>query len=506
MSDHAQPIVGGGDQPSAFSISNYVPPGPVARSFIVGSQLVRFLMGPVGGGKTTSALFACLAYTARMPPCTDGVIRAKGVIVRTDYRTLYKTTLPSWFQWFPRDFPGGKFTGGADRPATHELNFSTGKGRKIELTVEFQALGDKRIEDILRGWEGSWALMEEADLLEREAMTFLLQRTSRFPPRRLLPPETVIKPCVLGSLNPPSTPDHWVVKAFLEEHRPDMMLFQQPSGLSPDAENLKNLPPGYYERIAANAPEWEVQRFVHGKIGWDRSGMPVYPDFDQRIHLSRQPLAPVPNEPIFIGLDCSGLHPAAIVVQRGRDLRLRVLEEVYEGRAGPTRFTDILMARLETTFRNNPIGAGYYDPTNDFGADKEAGDQSWIDVLRRALKCPLHAAPTNEPAIRIDAVRNLLLMPHGVNGRMITVNQSGCKMLVEGFLARYRYKLKTDGTVVNADKPRPEKNEHSNVHDALQYACLGLLGRAGVISSAAKGMRPGVMTTAGKFVVRPFKV
>src|SRR5574337_1125687 len=151
---------------SAFSIANYRPPGPVARAFIQSTKIAPFIMGPVGSGKTTAAIFSNLRYTALMPVCSDGVIRAKGVVVRSDYRTLWRTTLPSWWQWFPRDFPGSTFTGGPDRPSTHELPFTTPRGRKIELTVEFAALGSHRIEDALRGWEGSGAHMEEADLME----------------------------------------------------------------------------------------------------------------------------------------------------------------------------------------------------------------------------------------------------------------------------------------------------------------------------------------------------
>ena len=171
----------------AFSIANYRPPGPVAEAFIRSPSLVSTIMGPVGSGKTTAAIFRRLRYTAMMPPCRDGVIRAKGVIVRQDYRTLWRTTIPSWWEWFPRDFPGSTFVGGGDRPSQHDLVFTTPRGRKIELSVEFSALGSHRIEDVLRGWQGSWAWMEEADLMEEAALNFLIQRTNRYPPRRELP-------------------------------------------------------------------------------------------------------------------------------------------------------------------------------------------------------------------------------------------------------------------------------------------------------------------------------
>ncbi len=39
----------------------------------------------------------------------------------------------------------------------------------------------------------------------------------------------------------------------------------------------------------------------------------------------------------------------------------------------------------------------------------------------------------------------------------------------------------------NAEHPRPEKNEHSNVHDAGQYLCMGLVGRTQAMDQAARG-------------------
>jgi hypothetical protein len=491
-----------------FSIANYRPPGPVAEAFIRAPERVPFIMGPVGSGKTTAALFRCLRYSASIPRCKDGVIRAKGAIVRSDYRTLYGTTLPSWHSWFPPTYPGSKFIGGADRPATHEIAFTTPRGQRMEIIIEFKALGDKRIEDIMRGWEGTWALMEEADLMSEDALDFLFQRSNRYPRRELLEGEASLKRCVMGSLNPPGSPDHWIVRRFIQRKKADgsdntgdEKLYVQPSGLSPQAENIPNLADGFYEELAANSPDYHVQRFVHGKVGWDRSGMPVYPEFDPRQHVAPVKLKPTPGVPIFLGLDCSGLHPAAVIVQRGASLQIRVLEEFYFDRMGPTRFTEMLVAGLQERYRDCPLERGFYDPSNDYGADKEGGEQSWIDILMRALGRPLNPAPTNEVPLRVECVRNLLMQPIG-EARGLLVSP-GCTMLIDGFMARYRYKLNPDGTIQNRANPRPEKNAWANPQDALQYVCLGLIGRAGSIASAAAGIRPGAgQTGSGNGVMK----
>ncbi|MBV1706300.1 MAG: hypothetical protein KGQ37_03745 [Hyphomicrobiales bacterium] len=480
-----------------FDLSKYKPPGPVAAAFIRDdTSAVPAIMGPVGSGKTNAAIFKILRHVALMPKLRNGRIVAKGTAVRTDYRTLYKTTLSTWHQWFPKDYAKGNFVGGADRPAVHELVFTTPRGQIIDLTMEFQALGDKRIEDVMRGWEGSFGWLNEIDLLAQSALEFLQQRVPRFPRQADVADGATLRPLVIADLNPPGDPDHWIVKDFIDTPKAGYKLYQQPSGLAPDAENVANLPSGYYQRLAETMEPWNVQRFVYGKVGYDRSGLPVYPEFDERLNIAKTPLKPIPGQSIFIGMDAA-LHPAAVIGQRGPDLQLRIYEELYFDRVGPTRFGEMLAAALQERYRDSPVGYVFYDPSADYGADKEGGEQSWIDIVRKALGVPCLPAPSNEIALRVEAVRNLIVMPLTADKRALVVDPARCPMLIKGFMSHYRYKLNPDGNLVNAGTPRPEKNAHANVHDAAQYLCLGLLGRAGAIASAAKGFRPGTTTQHG---------
>ena len=358
-----------------FSIANYRPPGPVAAAFINDREHdACLIMGPVGSGKTNALIFKLLRTVATLvPPLKSGVIQAKAALVRADYRTLYATTLPTWWGWFPQDYPGSDWVGGADRPASHGVRFITPRGRKIELFMEFKALGDKRVEDVMRGWEGTIFLTNETDLMTEDELEFGLQRTRRFPRRADIEHDAALPSFVFGDLNAPGDPENWVVKRFLDKSLPRHKLYVQPSGLSPQAENIDNLQPGYYRALAETMEPWKVDRFVHGKIGYDRSGLPVYPEFDQRLNVSATPLTPLAGVPIHIGLD-GFLHPAAVIVQRRPNLQIAVLEEFYFGRVGPTRFGEMLAAALEERYRDSPVGHVFYDPSADYGADKEGGE------------------------------------------------------------------------------------------------------------------------------------
>ena len=42
-----------------------------------------------------------------------------------------------------------------------------------------------------------------------------------------------------------------------------------------------------------------------------------------------------------------------------------------------------------------------------------------------------------------------------------------CTQLIKGFRSGYRYKVKKNGEM----EDKPDKNEFSHIHDALQYGC-----------------------------------
>ena len=58
-----------------------------------------------------------------------------------------------------------------------------------------------------------------------------------------------------------------------------------------------------------------------------------------------------------------------------------------------------------------------------------------------------------------------------VGGRPAFRLDGRCEMIRRGFMGKYQYrKMQVGGADRYSD--RPEKNEYSHIHDALQYACL----------------------------------
>lgn len=479
----------------SFEVFRYVPPGPVAAAFIRASDQTPFIMGPVGGGKTTACAFKRLASAALQPTCLDGIKRDKWVVVRSSYRDAEKSVLASWQQWFPKTYPGSSWTGGADRPVTHTLRFQlqdsrTGEyGAKIEAVTEFVGLGDQTIEAKMRGVEFTCAWMNEADTLGRNALSYLSQRLGRYPRKVLLPPNAPLLRMIIGDFNAPDM-DNWIYEDFVENPKHGFKLYEQPSGRSAEAENLANLQDGYYDRMVASEEPWFVRRFVDNKFGFSRDGKPVYEEFNDTLHMVEN-IEPDPRLPLLIGMD-AGLTPAAVFAQPGPDGQLRLVDEVVPGQGyGASRFAAEVLERILQRYPGVPWIRAWCDPAAQYGADREGGELAWVETVSSVLGFPVQipAGGSNELGLRLDAVRHELVTTiDGHRPRMI-VSRKGCPMIVRGFASAYRYRKRPDGAPSQWE-PTPEKNKYSHPHDALQYVVLGHRGRQSVVT-AGRSSAPG---------------
>lgn len=445
------------------------PPGPVCAAFVADVEsTAALIMGPFGSGKTSGGVIKPFTFAQALRPCLDGVTRAKFAVVRDTYPNLDKTVIASWHSWVPRGL--GRFVDSA--PRLHELAFDWG-GRRVEIAVEFVALGENRIEDVMRGWEGTGAYVNEADLLAPGVISYLLGRIGRFPPKNL---GGCSRSMLWADCNAPDTDNH-VYTDFVESPRPGFRFYRQPGGREAGAENVENLPPGYYERLAAANPDWWVRRFVDNQFGASREGKPVYPEFDDRRHVAPAPLLPVRGLPLIVGADAGGT-PAASLWQRLPAGQWRGLDELVcpdEETWGPTAFGERLNALLAEPryagWRPEQI-RGWGDPASQYAGQ---ADEAWLDVVSRTTGIRFRPAPSNSPAIRLEAVRRPLTRSGAGGVPMLQISPT-MRVTRKGFNSHYRFRRINVGEGRYADEP--EKNHWSHVHDAGQYAILGGGGHA----------------------------
>ena len=472
-----------------FSIA-WAPPGPVAAGFIKSTARVKMIMGPWGSGKTSTCLMEPVYAAMNMPVSPiDGIRHYKHSIVRDTYRNLTATTIPSWHEWVPKEL--GQWNG--EPPMSHQIPFDPGDGKGlVDLEVEFIALGEHRVEDVMRGWQGSSAYINEADRLPRDVLTYLKGRVGRFPGTRH--GDDGDRRFVSLDMNAPDT-ENWTYEDFVDTDDPDLAdyeFYRQPSGLSPLAENIKNLPKGYYDELAVGQPKWWVRRMILNQFGYSREGLPVYEEWNEEIHVAANELMPVRGLILVIGFD-AGLTPAATICQQMPNGQWRILDEICTLGFGPTRFSELVNQMLATEKYRGMEAVGYADPSAAYGEDKEAGEESWIDTVANKTGIRILPAPSNQISLRQEAVRLPLtrLIDGHIPGLLLSPT---CKVLRKGFNSGYRYKRQQ---LIGQDRysDTPEKNEFSHVHDALQYPLLGagdqndLRGRKTKSQGAARQIR-----------------
>lgn len=430
--------------------AEYTPPGPVAEAFLHDPAFVSGIMGPIGSGKTTACIVKALLASARQPKDKQGRRRSRGAIIRNTYPELKTTTIKSWHEWVPQDC--GRWQ--PEGPPTHFVNGPDG----LDMEVMFLALD--RPEDVrkLLSLELTWAYINEAKEVPKAILDGLTGRVGRFPPVR---DGGCNGPQILMDTNPPDS-DHWWYK-LAEEQRPEGFAFhRQPGGRTPDAENLDNLPPGYYARaVAGKHPDW-IKVYVDGEYGFVRDGKPVYPEYADSFHC--RPFELVEKHGIHVGLDF-GLTPAAVIGQRLPSGQWRTRHELVTEDMGVTRFGTELARVLRERFTGWTVTITG-DPA---GEGRDHDERTAFDILKA---CGIEAkkASTNDWTPRRDAVAGA--MGRVIDGEPGFLVHPDCRVLRKALQGGYCLRRMA---VVGQEryKDAPDKNEYSHVAEAQQYMMLG---------------------------------
>lgn len=510
-----------------FSIWKYTPPGQVAQAYIVSQGPIDLIRGPWGSGKTVATVFKVTRHVAvDFAVCRDGWVHARAAAIRATYREMAKTALASWHEFFPRNGPFTRrpilenYQGGIDRPVKHILEWKVvrrwykARGQweeretPVRLEMEFGAIGSQNLDSFFKGYEISIGWGNECDLLEESVMGRLYGRTGRYPPQSEIMPweaerlgvhvdpdtgvEAIRQPrIVCGDFNPPDEAN-WTYQREIEEPEkwPTYNFFAQPSGLSSRAENRAGKSRMKYEEEekAFGGPKSpDSRRNVHGEYAAKADGAPIYAgDFALEKHRAGEPLQPVRELPLLLGMDAGGT-PAAVILQPMPSGQMRYLRELTTDPktiTGPVRFAQALMHLLLQEFSGMAVTAAYGDPAAQYGADTQAGDRSWMETVSAILSVNIRPTWTNELGARIEALRlQMRDIDATTPGLLIDPR---CTWTLRGLVSQY--KATKNSTEGKTGTLIIDKNQYSHVVEAGQYAVLGYRG-AGMASQAAAAVR-----------------
>lgn len=494
-----------------FSLTRYNPPGPVGAAYIESMGPIDVIMGPGGSGKTVASAIKPIRFAAmHMPIGNDGTIRAKVTVIRDNFRSLYRTTLQSWLDWFPVSLHPD-FSGGQDRPACHKLKISTvrlidGVAREVplEIQVDFFAVGDLNFELIFKSYETSFAWATEADGLDWLAIPFFFSRTGRYPSLRDLAPGAIRPRVMAVDMNPPA-PKHPLYMAarrgsFREDFDPagneerSINFFEQPSGLSDAAENRAGKSRADYELEMRTMPKDQSRRMVEGKVGRVKDGLPVYDeDFDRERHVAPVALEVLSGLPLHLGFDQGGQsggagQPAAYGFQVAPNGQHRGLFSLAcPSGTGIERFVDQLVPILRhPRFRGIPPGKWTGDPAGFFGGDKVYNTPAFFEILTRALGHRIDPSPSQEWPHRLESLGAIMRRSISRDVPKFVLCPVHCQQLIDALEGEYRFGKRHDGTY----DPKPIKNTAANAAEAAQYGILGVDGVASIAETIARGVNP----------------
>lgn len=463
----------------------YSAAGPTIARFHASDAFMREVRGPLGSSKTTGCVNEILARVCEQRPDASGARRSRWAVIRASYRQLETTTVPSWKQWATDEL--GTFS--MSEPFTHRLRFPLPDGTRVEADVIFLACDTHDAEEKLRGLELTGVWINEAREVSKNVVDFALGRLGRYPPKRDGGPSWY------GAIidTNQTAPDHWLSKLFDEVKPEGWEQFVQPGGViqnddgqwveNPAAENVQNLPAGYYLKQMAGQSEQWVRVFLANQPDYVQDGRPVFPEYRDHVHVAAQPLAPLPGLPLIVGFD-AGLSPAAVFGQRTGRGQWRILAELVGEDIGMSRFGELVASMLSQWFGGIAEVEVWGDPAA--GARSQTDERTALSVMQAALRdCAVRPAPTNAPAARLEAVRRpLTRMVDGEPGFLLS---PACKRLRRALAGGYAFRrLKVDG---ERYEDTPRKDEHSHVSDALQYLLAGG-GEFRAVTARPKHLRP----------------
>jgi hypothetical protein len=427
-------------------------PTKTCKEFMASDSKMRVLMGPVGSGKSVASCFEVIRRASQQAPNKQGIRKSRVAIVRETARQLQDTTIKTFLDWFPTGVCGNFMR------TTKTFFFKVGD---VECEVMFRALDDADDVANLNSLELTFAWFNECRDIHPDIMDAMSKRIGRFPSAKDGGPSWF---GMWGDTNPPTMDTWWYYqmegldsKDGVSPNDNGWQVFKQPSGRSPHAENIENLPEGYYD-TQGRSDEY-IRVYVDGEYGLSSAGQPVYKYFRPDYHIAGQTLRPIINgvRPIVIGMDL-GLTPAAVIGQQDPRGRTLILDEAVSFDMGIQRFVrTILKPLIFERFSGAPVMI-ICDPAGIQRAQTD--ERSAVDIIK-AEGLRVMPAKTNSVSARLSSVDDYLMRQ--VDGDAAFLLDPKCTQLKAAMMGGYRFHKK-NGNI--------EKNKHSHVAEALQYLML----------------------------------
>lgn len=446
------------------------PQGRVLQEYMDCTSRVQMIRGPLGSGKTTASCLKIQDIMCSQKPNSSGIRLTRWVAVRNTYSELFTTTIKDWLDIFG-EF--GQFSKGGKEPPNQKLSFKLDDGTRVQSEVWFIAFDRPDHVKKARGLQLTGVWLNEVKELPKSVVDLLDLRHGRYPSRK----EGVLPSWhgMIGDYNAPDD-DHWLYKLAEEEKPKGWTFFHQPGGLiknntgewieNPKAENIKNLPTGYYlNGMAGKAEDW-IRVNLANEYGFVRSGKPVHPRYIDSIHCREIDFKPDIQRPIILGFDF-GRTPACEFLQRTPSDGWICFDELTSEDMSASSFAPFVRRYIDDHYPGYTIRA-WGDPAGN--TPGQASDATPIGILR-INGIPCSGTSTNDPIPRRAALETPMT-EIGMDGLPRFVILPKCKMARKGLAGGFAYRrIQVVGEERYTDIP--DKNQYSHPVEALEYGLQG---------------------------------
>lgn len=472
------------------------PQGEVLAQYQNSWDRVEFIRGPLGSGKTVQSCQKLFTAMCRQRPNEDGVRPSRWCAVRNTFPDLTSTTIKDWLELY-QDL--GRYVGGGLEPPTHHLDFMLEDGTNVQSQLIFLALDRPDAIKKLRGFQVTGFWLNEVKELNKAVVDMADLRHGRYPSYAA----GRVRPSWHGMIGDTNAPDedHWYYRLAEEVKPKDWNFHAQPGGVlvhgdtfipNPDAENLHNLPEGYYIRgMEGKSADW-IKVNLANEYGFVADGKPVYPEYVDSVHAMQDFYQPKKELPIILGVDF-GRTPACAFIQYDPGLGRYVgFDEFLTEDMSAAVFAPELKKYIDQNYPGYTFKTGGGDPAGD-----QKGQATEMTPFKVLWKHGINVQPThtNDPLVRRSSIINPMkrLCMDGKPGFLISPK---CKMWRKGLAGGFCYKrIQVAGDERYHDMP--DKNQYSHICEAGEYGLMaGGEGRAALKRDSAAFSAPAQATTS----------
>jgi len=456
--------------------SNY----PVLSEYMQCRERVSIVRGPRGSAKTFSTAQRMLLQMTEQEPNPQGVRPTRMLVCRDSYTELTTTTVKDFMAVFA-DLGVYHQGGSGSGPPTwrSRKGLELDDGTKLQAEVIFQSSGVDDAEERIKGYQLTAAWFNELSGQRRGPWETARAGLGRYP--SLV--DGGVRASWRGMMADTNSFDesHWLWP--LAQDPPEgWRWFHQPGGVidtgrvkpdgtkvwaqNPKAENLANLPPGYYLDLCQGAKDSYVSVLLGNEYGFHVDGKPVHSLYIDSKHCALEPLK-TEDAPLVIGMDF-GRTPAAAICQYIAHVgRWHVIDEFVTDDMSAETFGPELKLKLEREYRGLPVQA-WGDPS---GSQRGQATDDTVFRMIRAAGIPIQKCETNNPDLRRAAVDGPLRR-NCADGACAFLLSPKAKHLRKGLAGGWSYRLLR---VVGAERldEFPDKGMYSHVCEALEYALMG---------------------------------